>query len=426
MKRSADRILTTHTGSLPRPKPLAELLMRKDQGEAYDTAALAAAVREAVAAVVRKQAELGIDLIDDGEMSKPGYSTYIADRLTGFAGHAPRKPPLDTRSYPEFNAAMTRMTGPQTLRRSTCVGPVSLRDRAPIDEDIINLRMAIEDAEASEGFMTSASPGLVSAFQPNNYYPTHEAYIEAVAEAMQPEYEAIDAAGFALQLDCPDLAMARHTGFQDLSEDEFLKRARHHVEVLNHAVRNIPAERMRLHICWGNYEGPHDHDIPLAKVAPILLKAKPAALVIEAANPRHEHEWSLWRETKLPDGKVLIAGVIDTSTNYVEHPELVAQRLERLANVVGRERVIAGTDCGFATFAGYGKIDPGIAFKKLAAMVEGAALASERLWAKPKAKKAAKKSASSRNGSTRRAKATTRKKSAARARVPAKRRRGRR
>ena len=423
MKRS-DRILTTHTGSLPRPKPLRELLVAKDQGEAFDTAALAAAARDAVNEVVRRQVEAGIDNVDDGEMSKPGYSTYIADRLTGFSGHAARKPPLDTAAYPEFAAAMNRMTGAQTLRRAACTGPVALRDRAPMEEDIANLREAAAAAGASAVFMTSASPGLVTAFQSNSFYPTHESYVEAVAAAMQPEYEAIVNAGFALQLDCPDLAMAHHTGFQDLSEAEFLKRAALHVEVLNQAVRNIPAEAMRLHICWGNYEGPHDHDIPLAKVAPILLKAKPAALVIEAANPRHEHEWSLWRSLKLPADKHLIAGVIDTSTNYVEHPELVAERIERLAAVVGRERVIAGTDCGFGTFAGYGKIDPAIAFKKLAAMVEGGAIASKRLWAKAKPKK--KAAATSRAGTSRRAKAPVRKKAAARARISAKRRRPRR
>jgi 5-methyltetrahydropteroyltriglutamate--homocysteine methyltransferase len=423
MKRS-DHILTTHTGSLPRPRPLAEMLVAKDQGQAYDAAGLAAAVRAAVLDIVRRQVETGIDIVDDGEMSKPGYSTYIADRLTGFSGHAPRKPPLDTAGYPEFNAAMVRMTGPQTLRRSTCAGPIALRDRAPMEEDIANLQEAANASGPADVFMTSASPGLVTAFQPNNYYPTHEGYLEAIATAMQPEYEAIHNAGFALQLDCPDLAMAHHTGFQELNEEEFLKRAAHHVEALNHAVRNIPADRMRLHICWGNYEGPHDHDIALAKVAPILLKAKPAALVIEAANPRHEHEWSLWRGLKLPEDKVLIAGVIDTSTNYVEHPELVAERIERLAHVVGRERVIAGTDCGFGTFAGYGKIDPAIAFKKLASMVEGAALATKRLWAKPKAKakKPVKKAARVRAG----ARTATRKKAAARERVSAKRRRARR
>ncbi len=399
MKLSTERILTTHVGSLPRPKHLAELLVLKDGGETYDKDELARVVREAVADIVRRQTEVGIDVIDDGEMSKPGYATYIADRLTGFAGHAPRKPPLDTRDYPAFNAAMTRMTGAQALRRANCVGPISLRDRAPVDEDIGNLRAALQGARYVDAFMTSASPGLVTAFQPNAFYSSHDDYVEAIATAMEPEYEAIAAAGFVLQLDCPDLAMAHHTGFQDLSEADFLKRARHHVEVLNHAVRNIPAEQMRLHICWGNYEGPHDHDIPLAKVASILLKAKPMALVIEGANPRHEHEWRLWREVKLPDNKILIPGVLDTSTNYVEHPELVAERIARFAAVVGRERVIGGTDCGFGTFAGYAKLDPAIAFKKLGALVVGAAIASKQLWrrgarkvktkAKPKAARAA-------------------------------------
>ncbi len=397
MKLSTERILTTHVGSLPRPRHVAELLMLKDRGEAYDQDELDRSVRQAVADIVRRQIETGIDIVDDGEMSKPGYSTYIADRLTGFAGHAPRKPPLDTRDYPAFNAAMTRMTGAQTLRRANCVGPVTLRDPLPLEQDIANLRAALAGMRFADAFMTSASPGLVSAFQPNAFYPSHDAYVEAVAAAMEAEYEAIARAGFVLQLDCPDLAMARHTGFQDLSEADFLKRARHHVAVLNHAVRNIPSEAMRLHICWGNYEGPHDHDIPLANIAPIVLKAKPAALVIEASNPRHEHEWQIWRDVKLPEDKILIPGVLDTSTNYVEHPELVAERICRFADIVGRERVIAGTDCGFGTFAGYGKLDPEIAFKKLRAMVEGAAIASKRLWPrrakKPKAKSAGARAA---------------------------------
>ena len=383
MKLSKDRILTTHVGSLPRPSHLAELLMLKDRGAPYDKGELEREVRQAVAAIVRRQAEAGIDIVDDGEMSKPGYSTYIADRLSGFAGHAARKPPLDTKDYPAFNAAMTRMTGAQSLRRANCVGAVALQDRAPIEQDVANLATALKGVEFAEAFMTSASPGLVTAFQPNTFYPTHDSYVEAVAGAMETEYAAIHRAGFVLQLDCPDLAMAHHTGFQDLSEADFLKRARHHVEVLNHAVRAIPADAMRLHICWGNYEGPHDHDIPLAKVVPILLKAKPMALLIEGANPRHEHEWALWRDVKLPDNKILIPGVIDTSTNYVEHPELVAERIGRFAAVVGRERVIAGTDCGFGTFAGYGKLDPEISFKKLRALVEGAAIASKRLWRRP-------------------------------------------
>jgi 5-methyltetrahydropteroyltriglutamate--homocysteine methyltransferase len=380
MKTSHDRILTTHVGSLPRPPELRQLLVRKDQGEAYDKAELERLTWQAVIDIVRRQADAGVDIVNDGEMSKPGYSTYVADRLSGFSGHEPAKPRLDTREHPNFVAAYERMTGANVARRAVCTGPVTVRDREPLAQDIANLRVALEGVTVTEGFMTAASPGLVPVFQTNRHYPTHEAYVEAVAAAMQEEYEAVANAGFVLQLDCPDLAMAHHTSFQDLSETDFLNRAAFHVEVLNHAVRNIPAERMRIHICWGNYEGPHDHDIPFAKVAPILIKAKPMALVVEAANPRHAHEWTVWQETKLPDDKVLVPGVLDTSTNYVEHPELVAERICRFADIVGRERVIAGSDCGFGTFAGYGKLDPDISFKKLRAMAEGAAIASKRLW----------------------------------------------
>jgi 5-methyltetrahydropteroyltriglutamate--homocysteine methyltransferase len=380
MQTSRERILTTHVGSLPRPPELRELLVRKDRGEPYDKEALDRLTREAVIGIVRRQVAVGIDVVNDGEMSKPGYSTYVADRLSGFGGHVPAKPRLDTRDHPNFLAAYERMTGTNVARRAACIGPVAVRDRAPLAQDIANLRAALAEVTVAEGFMTAASPGLVPVFQVNQHYPTHEAYVEAVAAAMQEEYEAIVAAGFVLQLDAPDLAMARHTSFQDLSEADFLKRAAFHVEVLNHALRNVPAERSRIHICWGNYEGPHDHDIPFAKVAPILLQAKPMGLVVEAANPRHAHEWAVWQEIKLPDDKILVPGVIDTSTNYVEHPELVAERICRFADIVGRERVIAGTDCGFGTFAGYGKLDPDISFKKLAALAEGAAIASRRLW----------------------------------------------
>jgi len=380
MKTSQDRILTTHVGSLPRPPELKELLVRKDQNQAYDTAALDRLTRQAVFDIVKRQAQTGIDIVNDGEMSKPGYSTYVADRLSGFSGHEPAKPRLDTRDHPNFLAAYERMTGANVARRAVCTGPVAVRDRAPLEHDLANLKDALAQVQVVEGFMTAASPGLVPVFQTNRHYPSHEAYVEAIAAAMQDEYEAIVKAGFVLQLDCPDLAMARHTSFQELGEAEFLKRAAFHVDVLNNALRNVPAERARIHICWGNYEGPHDHDIAFAKVAPILVKAKPQALVVEAANPRHAHEWNVWRETKLPDDKILIPGVLDTSTNYVEHPELVAQRICQFADIVGRERVIAGTDCGFGTFAGYGKIDPDIAFKKLGAMVDGAAIASKRLW----------------------------------------------
>ena len=380
MKTSQDRILTTHVGSLPRPPELRQLLVAKDKGEPYDRAELERQTRDAVLAIVRRQAATGVDIVNDGEMSKPGYSTYVADRLSGFAGHEPAKPRLDTRDHPNFMAAYERMTGANVARRSVCVGPIAVRDREPLNQDIANLRDALAQVGVAEGFMTAASPGLVPVFQNNRHYPSHEAYVEAIAAAMQEEYEAIVEAGFVLQLDCPDLAMAHHTSFQDLNEADFLKRAAFHVEVLNHALRNVPADRCRIHICWGNYEGPHDHDIDFAKVAPILVKAKPMALVVEAANPRHAHEWRVWQDVKLPDDKILIPGVLDTSTNYVEHPELIAERLCRFADLVGRERVIAGSDCGFGTFAGYGKLDPDISFKKLHAMVEGAALASKRLW----------------------------------------------
>jgi 5-methyltetrahydropteroyltriglutamate--homocysteine methyltransferase len=380
MQTSQNRILTTHTGSLPRPPELRALLVKKDQGEPYDRHELARLTKEAVAQIARRQAEVGVDVVNDGEMSKPGYSTYVADRLSGFSGHEPAKPRLDTRDHPNFMAAYERMTGSNVARRAVCVGPIAVRDVAPLAEDLANLKAALAQVSVVEGFMTAASPGLVPVFQTNRYYPSHEAYVEAIAAAMQPEYEAIVAAGFVLQLDCPDLAMAHHTSFQDLSEADFLKRAAFHVETLNHALRNVPAEMCRIHICWGNYEGPHDHDIAFAKVAPILVRAKPQALVVEAANPRHAHEWAVWREIKLPDDKILVAGVLDTSTNYVEHPELVAERLCRFADLVGRERVMAGSDCGFGTFAGYGKLDPDIAFKKLRAMAEGAEIASQRLW----------------------------------------------
>jgi len=380
MKISTDRILTTHVGSLPRPAALRALLVAKDKGEAYDKAELDRLTKEAVRDIVRRQVSVGVDIVNDGEMSKPGYSTYVADRLSGFAGHAPAKPRLDTGPYPNFNAAYARMTGENAARRAVCVAPIEVKDREPLAHDLANLTAALEGAGAVEGFMTAASPGLVPVFQTNTHYPSHEAYVEAIAAAMQEEYEAITKAGFVLQLDCPDLAMAHHTSFQDLSEADFLKRAAFHVEVLNHATRNIAPDRMRIHICWGNYEGPHDHDIDFRKVAPILVKARPQALVVEAANPRHAHEWTVWQETKLPDDKVLIPGVLDTSTNYVEHPELIAERLCRFAGMVGRERVIAGSDCGFGTFAGYGKLDPDISFKKLKAMADGAEIASRRLW----------------------------------------------
>ena len=382
MKLSTDRILTTHVGSLPRPAALVELLLKKDQGLAYDTAEFDRAVRDAVAAIVARQVATGIDVVSDGETSKIGYSTYIKDRLTGFGGenYTP-KPNRDVADYPEFRQRMAQFTGPQMFRRLCCTGDIAMRDHDAVKQDIANFKAAIAASHPTDAFMPAASPGVVSAFQPNRHYKSHADYIGAIAGAMKEEYEAIANAGLVVQLDSPDLAMARHTGFQDLTEAEFLKQAEQQVEALNHALENVPATSARLHLCWGNYEGPHDFDIPLQKILPIVLKAKPQAISFEAANPRHAHEWTVWRETKLPDDKVLIPGVVDTCTNYVEHPELIAQRICQFAGIVGRERVLAGTDCGFATFVGNaGRVDREIAFRKLGSLVEGAKLASDRLW----------------------------------------------
>lgn len=380
MKTSSERILTTHVGSLPRPDDAVALLLRKDRGEAYDQAEFDRVMRRAVTDIVKRQVEIGLDVVSDGETSKIGYATYIKDRFNGFGGDFTPKPHLDLADHPEFRKRMTAFLGSQTFRRLTCIAPVSIKDRNAAKFDVENFRSALASSSATEGFLNAASPGVVSSFQPNRYYPSHEAYIEALVAVLQPEYEAIANAGLLLQIDCPDVAMSRHTGFQDLSEADFLKRAAFDIEALNHALANVPANQVRVHVCWGNYEGPHDHDIALEKILPIVLRAKAQAISFEAANPRHEHEWVVWRDAKLPDDKILIPGVLDSSSNYVEHPELVAQRIERFADAVGRERVIAGTDCGFGTFAAYSKVDPAIAFKKLRALAQGAAIASKRLW----------------------------------------------
>ena len=380
MKLSADRILTTHVGSLPRGAALAEVLHKKDAGRPYDPAEFAAAVTAAVDDAVAKQVAVGIDVVSDGEMSKVGYATYVKHRLSGFDGHHPRPPHLDMAPHPELREALARMIGKQSFERAGCVGAVTLVDREAVQVDLANLRTAVTKHRPFDAFMNAASPGVISAFQSNHYYPTHDAYVEAIAAAMKPEYDAIAAAGFVLQLDCPDLAMARHTGFQELDEAEFLRRAALQVEALNHAVRDIPAGLMRMHICWGNYEGPHDHDIALEKILPVVLRAKPSALVFEAANPRHRHEWAVWADAPLGEDKILIPGCIMSTTNYVEHPELVAQQLVQYAQIVGRERVLAGADCGFGSFAGSSRVDPAVAYKKLRALVEGAERASRQLW----------------------------------------------
>jgi 5-methyltetrahydropteroyltriglutamate--homocysteine methyltransferase len=383
MRSGPERILTTHVGSLPRPADLLPLLARKERGEAHDERELDRLIRRAVADIVKQQQAAGVDIVSDGEMSKPSYATYVQERLTGFGGAYPTRPPRDMAAFSGLAKQMQDggFAAKGVVPRRYCVGPVAIKDHAPLAKDLANFRAALDAAGAGQGFMTAAWPGVITSFQLNQYYPSHEAYLEAIAEAMRFEYEAIVGAGFILQLDCPDLAMSRHTTFQDQSDAAFLAQAERHVEAINHALSSVPAEAVRMHICWGNYEGPHDCDIALDRILPIILKAKPHAIAFEAANPRHQHEWVVWRDAAIPDDKVLVPGVIDSSTNYVEHPELVTQRIETYAAIVGRERVIAGTDCGFGTFAGYSKVDPVIAFKKLRALAEGAAIASARLAA---------------------------------------------
>lgn len=373
-------IATTHVGSMPRGPELTALLLARDAGEPYDAQAFDDAVADAVDRSVAFQRDCGVDIVSDGEMGKVGYSTYMIERLSGFGGHIDRKPAADLAEVPDLARRLSAIMGSQEFVRASCIGPVKLVSLEPLHDDIRRFRAAMDThGQGARGFMNAASPGLITAFQVNRHYPSHEAYLADLADAMREEYETIVNAGFDLQLDCPDLAMSRHTGYQDLSEDEFLKVAAANVEALNAATANIPPERMRMHICWGNYEGPHDHDIPLERVVDIVLAARPATILFEGANPRHEHEWTVWRDAAIPDDKTLAPGVIDTCSNYVEHPELIAQRLERFAGIVGADRVIGSTDCGFGTFAGYGKIDPLVTAKKLKALREGADLASSRL-----------------------------------------------
>jgi 5-methyltetrahydropteroyltriglutamate--homocysteine methyltransferase len=377
---SVDRIPTTHVGSLPRSAAVVALLTRRDEGEPYDADDFRRTMAAAVDAHVERQKATGIDIPSDGETSKVSYSTYIKDRLSGFAGDQTRQIALDLVDFPEFRARMQVFAGKQSFKRQVCVGPVAVVERDSLSQDILNFTAACQRHGIERGFLNAASPGVVAAFQPNRYYATHTAYVQAVATAMQEEYEAIAAAGLDLQLDCPDLAMARHTGFQELTEAQFLARAAEQVEVMNHALRNIDPARLRMHVCWGNYEGPHDHDIPLEKILPIVLAARPTQILFEASNPRHAHEWAVWAAARIPEEKILVPGLLTSTSNYVEHPELIAQRIGQFADIVGRERVIAGTDCGFGTFAGIGKMDPEISWRKLAALAEGAARASARLW----------------------------------------------
>ncbi|MGD0133446.1 MAG: cobalamin-independent methionine synthase II family protein [Bryobacteraceae bacterium] len=382
MKLSTDRILTTHVGSLPRPREVVDFLFAQDRGEPYDAAEFDRAIRSGVLDALRSQVEAGVDVVSDGEMGKISYATYIRHRLTGFEGDSARPTPQDLEDFPGYRDQLVKAGASAKYQRPVCKGPITVKDLEPLKQDVARMKDALAQVKATEGFMNAVSPGTIAVFQPNEYYPSHAAYMEALADAMRSEYETIVNSGLLLQVDCPDLAMGRHSRFRDMTDDEFLRAAAVQVEALNHALANVPPDRVRMHVCWGNYQGPHTHDLPLAKILPVVLKAKPMALLLEGANPRHEHEWEIWATQKLPDDKVLIPGIIASSQNYIEHPELVSQRIIRYANLVGRERVMAGSDCGFGTFAGFGPVFPAFCWLKLGALAEGAKLASAKLWGK--------------------------------------------
>ena len=372
-------IETTHVGSLPRPHNLVPLLLARDRGEAYDAAEFDRVVQEAVDDAVRLQVAAGVSVVSDGELGKVGYSTYIIERLSGFGGHTARKPAQDLAEVPELAKKLSHIMGSQEFTRASAIDKVELVNLQPLHDDIRRFTTALErHGNGVRAFLNTASPGLITAFQPNRYYPSHEAYLADLVTAMRPEYEAIAAAGFQVQFDCPDLAMSRHTGYQDMGEDEFLATIRANVDALNEATAGIAPEQMRMHVCWGNYEGPQDYDIPPERIIDVVLSARPATILFEAANPRHEHEWKVWRDADT-SGKILAPGLIDSCSNYIETPELIAQRIERFAGFAGKERVVASSDCGFGTFAGYGKIDPAVAWKKLANLRAGADIAEQRI-----------------------------------------------
>ncbi len=376
------RFRTTHVGSLPRTQEVVDQIFARERGDDLDETAFASVMREAVDAVVQRQVSAGIDIVSDGEMSKISYATYIKDRFTGFDGDSPRRTPSDLLDFPGFLKRLASGGGTPQYRRPCCVGPIAVKSMVPLEQDIAHLKSAAARHGAGALFMNAASPGVVALFQPNQHYADDDAYLEALAHALRHEYHAIVDAGITLQLDSPDLGLGRHMMYRDLEEGAYLARIERHIEALNLALAAIPADRVRMHVCWGNYEGPHHKDVPLATILPLVMKAKPQALLFEASNPRHAHEWEDLAAMRhlIPDDKVLIPGVIDSTTNFIEHPRLVAQRIQRIADIVGPDRVMAGTDCGFGTFAGFGVVDPDIVYAKFAAMAEGAALASSRNW----------------------------------------------
>jgi 5-methyltetrahydropteroyltriglutamate--homocysteine methyltransferase len=376
LKGQAMTIKTTHVGSLPRTQEVVDFIFARERGEAYDQAAFDAAMTAAVRETVAKQKAAGVDIVSDGETSKISYATYVKDRYTGFDGNSPRNAPADLKMFPSFLERLANDGGTPQYARPMCVGEVKSKGQGELEKDIANLKGAMAHHGIERGFMNAASPGVISLFLQNDHYKTRETYLAALADAMKDEYETIVAAGLDLQLDCPDLALSRHMLFTELTDEEFIKVAASHVEALNHALQNVPAEKVRVHICWGNYEGPHCCDIPMSKMFDTLMSTHARYVLFETSNPRHGHEWAVFRDRKadIPDDKVLVPGVVDTTTNFVEHPELVAERIRRFVDIVGNERVIAGSDCGFGTFAGFGAVDPSIAYAKLGALSEGAAL----------------------------------------------------
>ncbi len=375
------KIKTSHVGSLPRTQDVVDFIFARENEQPYDQSAFDSCMTAAVSDTVRKQVEAGVDIVSDGETSKISYATYVKDRYTGFSGDSPRNPPADLKMFPSFLQRLADDGGTPTYARPMCTGEVTSKGTNDLQNDIDNLKAGIETHGATRGFMNAASPGVISLFLQNSHYKNREAYLAALADAMKDEYETIVGAGLDLQLDCPDLALSRHMLFADMSDQEFLKIANMHVEALNHALQNVPSDKVRVHICWGNYEGPHCCDIPMDKVFTTLMSTKAQYLLFETSNPRHAHEWTVFKDRKaeIPEDKILVPGVVDTTTNFIEHPELVAQRIERFAGIVGADRVIAGSDCGFGTFAGYGAVDPDIAYAKLKSLSDGAALASDRL-----------------------------------------------
>ena len=374
-----DKIKTTHVGSLPRSNELSELLFKKDKKEKIDLIKFDEVVKKDVEKIVKKQIELGIDIISDGEMSKISYATYVKDRIDGFSGESERRAPKDLDDFPSFKERIARTGGTPTYTRPCCTNELKVKDTTSLAKDIKNFKDVLRANNHKEAFMNAASPGVISAFLPNKFYKNDDEYLENLSNVMKSEYEEIVSNGIYLQLDCPDLALARHMTFKDLSEQEFLKKAEKQIEYLNHAIKNIDKSKIRMHICWGNYEGPHTHDISLNKIMPIVLKANVETILIESSNPRHSHEWQIFEDVKLPNDKMIAPGVIDSTTNIVEHPEVVKNRIIKFSKVISKDQIIAGTDCGFSTFAGFGNVDEGIVYKKLESLVKGAELASKEI-----------------------------------------------